>query len=308
MGISPFGSYAEYPPSWSPDGTKLAYWRYGIRIADTSSIDGSEEELLRRYADNAQWSADGDYIYFNSPWVADSFGVSRGNLFSIHVETGEIQQFTENAIDEQAYGQLSPDETRIVFTMGSYPTNVRLFLTDLSGSFIETLTYGPADLDPRWSNEGTKIVFTKYQSALYSGIYVINPDGTGQYQVTQPPYGHYGDYYPDLFIDTSSAAIQADHTVPLPSKLHLEQNFPNPFNSSTVIAYSMPIRERITLAVYDVTGREVRRLADNIQSEGEHFVVWDGKDDEGTQVPSGIYFYRMEAGRFQTTRKLVFLR
>lgn len=94
----------------------------------------------------------------------------------------------------------------------------------------------------------------------------------------------------------------------LPVRTSLIQNYPNPFNSSTIIAYRMPTRERITLAVYDVAGRELRRLVNSTQSEGEHFVVWDGKDDEDTLVPSGIYFYRIEAGSFYETRKLVLLR
>jgi len=88
----------------------------------------------------------------------------------------------------------------------------------------------------------------------------------------------------------------------------LEQNWPNPFNPTTEIAYSLSERGRVTLAVYDVLGRRVRTLVDRREDAGAHKARWNGLDDAGRSVPSGVYFYRMRAGRFVRTRKMVLIR
>jgi len=88
----------------------------------------------------------------------------------------------------------------------------------------------------------------------------------------------------------------------------LEQNWPNPFNPTTEIAYSLSERGHVTLAVYDVLGRRVRTLVDRREDAGVHKARWNGLDDDGRSVPSGVYFYRMRAGSFVCTRKMVLIR
>lgn len=88
----------------------------------------------------------------------------------------------------------------------------------------------------------------------------------------------------------------------------LAQNHPNPFNPSTVIAYRIAQNERVNLAVYDVSGRLVRTLVDDKRVAGENHEVWDGKDDAGQDVSSGVYFYRLEAGNYLKTRRMVLLK
>lgn len=88
----------------------------------------------------------------------------------------------------------------------------------------------------------------------------------------------------------------------------LSRNYPNPFNPSTTIEYGLPGDTRVTLTIYNVLGQEIRRLVDAQQNAGIHAALWDGKDDRGMQVTSGIYLYRISSIRFQYTRKLVLLR
>jgi len=89
----------------------------------------------------------------------------------------------------------------------------------------------------------------------------------------------------------------------------LEQNFPNPFNPNTIISYSLPQTSEINLTIYNMLGQRIRSLVEKInQSEGTHTSRWDGRDDAGKQVPSGIYIYRMQAGEFVQSRKLMLLR
>jgi hypothetical protein len=88
----------------------------------------------------------------------------------------------------------------------------------------------------------------------------------------------------------------------------LGQNVPNPFNPVTTIAYDLPARTSVDLSVFDVHGRLVRRLVSQTQGEGRYSVTWAGKNDNGESVASGVYFYRLHAGDFVKTRKMVLLK
>jgi hypothetical protein len=88
----------------------------------------------------------------------------------------------------------------------------------------------------------------------------------------------------------------------------LEQNHPNPFNPSTVIGYEIASDANVTLAIYDVTGKLVRTLVNEFQMKRAYNVTWDGRDNMGTPVASGAYFYRLETPTFTETRKLLLLK
>jgi hypothetical protein len=97
----------------------------------------------------------------------------------------------------------------------------------------------------------------------------------------------------------------------LPRAFSLSQNVPNPFNPSTTISYSVPEEKgmvRVSLKVYNLRGQLVRTLVDEVQEAGGYNVFWDGRNDTGRQVASGIYMYRMQAGEFVQTRKMVLLK
>ena len=90
--------------------------------------------------------------------------------------------------------------------------------------------------------------------------------------------------------------------------LALDQNRPNPFNPTTTIHFVLPIREHATLAVYDTSGRKVRTLLDEMSEHGGHDVLWDGRDDAGAAVGSGVYFYRLTAGKRTESKKMILLK
>jgi hypothetical protein len=86
----------------------------------------------------------------------------------------------------------------------------------------------------------------------------------------------------------------------------LYQNFPNPFNPSTVISFALPRSARVTLAIYNALGQEIVTLVDNQdRTAGQHHAVWSGTDASGTTVASGVYFYQLRGPDFQVTRKMV---
>jgi hypothetical protein len=88
----------------------------------------------------------------------------------------------------------------------------------------------------------------------------------------------------------------------------LGQNSPNPFNPSTTISFTLPAREQVTVSIYDANGRLVRTLLDESRDYGTHNVTWDGRDDAGTTVGSGVYFYRLSAGKYSESKKMVMLK
>ena len=93
--------------------------------------------------------------------------------------------------------------------------------------------------------------------------------------------------------------------VKVPTEYGLSQNYPNPFNPETTIEYRLPKDGRVTLFIYNMMGREVRRLVDEEKGAGIHKVVWDGRSDSGSHVGSGVYFIQIKAGSFSQTRKLL---
>ena len=92
-----------------------------------------------------------------------------------------------------------------------------------------------------------------------------------------------------------------------PLAFGLEQNRPNPFRPETEIAFSIPAAGDVSLAVYDVSGRAVRRLAEGRWPAGPHTTKWDGNDADGRRVAAGVYFYRLVAGDRVLTRKMTVL-
>ncbi len=97
--------------------------------------------------------------------------------------------------------------------------------------------------------------------------------------------------------------------VEIPETFELVQNFPNPFNPSTTIRFGLPQSSRVVLKIYNVLGQEVATLLDGVEKvAGNHNVVWDGKDQLGRAVSSGIYLYQMRAGNVVLTRKMTLLK
>jgi FlgD Ig-like domain len=89
---------------------------------------------------------------------------------------------------------------------------------------------------------------------------------------------------------------------------NLSQNYPNPFNPQTTIAFSVKDRTRVSLKVYNVAGQLVRTLADESFGAGAHTKVWDGRNDAGQPVSSGVYFYKLVSNNFTQTKKMVLLK
>jgi hypothetical protein len=101
-------------------------------------------------------------------------------------------------------------------------------------------------------------------------------------------------------IETS---ISVPDPVVLPSSFALDQNYPNPFNPNTTFQFALPRKEHVSVSVFDLLGREVATVFSGELNAGVHRRQWDG-----SALPSGVYFYRLQAGDFMDTKKLIVLR
>jgi hypothetical protein len=93
-----------------------------------------------------------------------------------------------------------------------------------------------------------------------------------------------------------------------PSVTALRSAYPNPFNPSTTIPFSVVSQDHVSLRIYDAQGKLVRELENDVVPAGQHEVVWDGKDNAGNQMATGVYFVRFVAGSYEMTRKVVMLK
>jgi flagellar hook assembly protein FlgD len=88
----------------------------------------------------------------------------------------------------------------------------------------------------------------------------------------------------------------------------LSQNYPNPFNPSTTISFEMPQRGEVQVSIYNSLGQLVRTLVNEQREPGSHSVVWDGRDNAGVVVSSGMYLYQVKAGEVVEAKKMILLK
>jgi len=125
-------------------------------------------------------------------------------------------------------------------------------------------------------------------------------------------------YYPDSVRDmfyriiewfANPAEITGISTLEkIPTDYYLYQNYPNPFNPETTIKFDLPVTSFVTLDIYNISGRKVKSLVSGVKSSGNYKVIWDGCDDSGQSVSSGVYFYKLIVTGFSETRKMLLLR
>jgi O-glycosyl hydrolase len=102
--------------------------------------------------------------------------------------------------------------------------------------------------------------------------------------------------------------VNVEERESLPETFQLYQNYPNPFNPVTTLRFSIPKTTQISLVIYNMLGQRVRTLVNHSMAAGQHQIFWDGTNDSGRQVSTGVYFYRIVAGEFIATKKCVLLR
>jgi hypothetical protein len=118
----------------------------------------------------------------------------------------------------------------------------------------------------------------------------------------------------DVHGNESGYALLAPETITdvdaprTPTASYLAQNFPNPFNPTTRISFGLSSPGNVSLRIYDAAGRLVRAVTGGSRSAGHYAETWDGRNMRGEEMASGVYFYRLDAGSFTQTKKMILLR
>jgi hypothetical protein len=173
--------------------------------------------------------------------------------------------------------------------------------------------FGPAT--PIWVYEGPPKFFSQNKGGAYrlpnGNTLICDSNNNVVFEVTREGAGVWA--YPTPGELHRAPPYWSDATgitgTPLPAA-ELRQNYPNPFHPTTTIRYSIQAKEFVSLKIYDVNGTLVRTLVGEMQSAQteEYSVAWDGRNEFGNPVASGIYFCRLATGAFSQTRKMVVLR
>jgi len=139
-------------------------------------------------------------------------------------------------------------------------------------------------------------------------------DGTLRYDSIQMTYNHDGSEIGTIYVDDLRLVKKLPVSVEqrasmIPKDFALYQNYPNPFNPKTTIRYRIADgSQKVTITIFDLLGKEVRTLVNERKYAGDYVVDWDGKDENGIAAASGIYIYRINAGKFKQSRRMVFMK
>ncbi|MBN1294513.1 MAG: T9SS type A sorting domain-containing protein [Candidatus Latescibacteria bacterium] len=260
----------------------------GLFVLD---METGEKWLVSEKGGDPCFTPDDEYVIFGQD---DASGVRQ--LYRVPRMGGEIEQLTFYAEDEDGHNtyfpDISPDGQWILHTgiFGEHVSpysGVYLFHVPTGQSFP---LYPDSELritNATWSSDGTQILFStvKYPEMTTQGIYFYTTNFRA------------ADYLNPTGVD-----------IVLPEALALIGNFPNPFNPSTTIEFSLPQTGYADLVIYNVTGQKVRELISGQLNQGVQTAVWDGHDDQGLPVSAGVYVTRLRAENAVTTNRMMLVK
>lgn len=252
----------------------------------------ADDEAGKLYAAN---EVEGIYKYDADPLTASPAG-------ELIAPTG-VNNFDGDAEGVTIYYAAGGAGYLIVSDQGS--DNFKVFDRQPPHNLIKTFSVDGAE-----GTDGIDVLNLPLGGSFPQGLFALHNDNSDPIEVLLCDYGDL-----DLLIDTGywhprggqNPTGLADQPT-LPEAFQLQQNYPNPFNPDTRIAFRVPDRGKVKLAVFDLLGREVRHLIDQELHPGAYEVSWNGRDRQGRAVASGTYLYRLVTERVQITRKMQLLR
>ncbi len=289
-----------------------------VVLPDHSIVLGTQDEKLYRIA------ADGEILLeleiagrvANSVIAAD-FDNDLGVELAFNTHNGYIYAMEKNGVILEGF----PIETSVTFInpplaadfdnddeveIISFSSLSNLYAYNPDGSSIG---FSPVPILLGGNTPGTIIDLDgdndlEFMCGNASGVVIV--DCKMQKGMKMPWYTYRGNlrrtgYYPDSPTDTD------DPTAPEFST-ELKGNFPNPFNPTTTIAFSLAKKANVELSVYNIRGQKVKTLVSGAMDSGEHRIEWDGSDETGKSTSSGVYFYRLNAGGYDHVRKMLMIK
>jgi hypothetical protein len=214
----------------------------------------------------------GHILAFNNGYLNESSGTS--SIIEINPPVDDTGSYIRDA--SSAFGPNSPDWT---YTLAS-----NAYSYHLGGC-------------QRLPNGNTLVV-----SSIKGKLFEVDTNGTTVWSYSPGGEISRALRYPSNYVGLTPLIVNKVNSM-TPTEFKLDQNYPNPFNPSTVISYQLPVTGNVTMKVYNILGKEVATLVNEIKQAGTYEVKFDASN-----LSSGIYFYRLQAGNYNETRKLILLK
>ncbi len=263
---------------------------------------------------------DGDPLTFSASGDAGITPRIEGSSFILDTEPNFAGSGLVTVIATDPSGAATSDIFRATFTQVQDPpdlTNFPGFIRFWRDSTVVLDVWDLVD-DPESPDSLVNFDFSASNAALLrnynpsTGILQLSTDGSFFGNVTMTvTASDTGGLTSNKNVTVRITEINSIEALPdgqMPSQFALSQNFPNPFNPETRIRFQIPNAAKVTLIVYNLLGQKVRTLADRQMQQGIYDAVWDGRDDRGNPLTSGVYFYRFTAGDFQQVKKMLMIR
>jgi uncharacterized delta-60 repeat protein len=291
---------------------------YGFNPEPDFKLDNLGNAYLAGFCLN---NGNTDYllIKFNSPgdtlWTKTYNGSENKNdlALAVAIDSDYNVYLTGHTHEELTTIKYSPAGDLIWtknFTDCGFTGNPTKMSLDESGD-VYVMTYCECCyVSVKYSSHGDSLWTMKYpQGGYYHVPNAFRVDKSKNVFVTGRSAGAISFYDFATVKYTQSIAVSAnDEYSELPGDFKLSQNFPNPFNPSTVIEYSLPYRSHVTIEVFNLLGQCVRKLVNESKPAGNYQVEWDGTDGHNSVLASGIYLYRLQTEDFKETKKMLFIK
>jgi len=301
-----------------PDATQ------SIKLSSPTTQDGLEAHVVV-FADAMGWDPTGDLLIYDAYNVipqADGDPIAYWDVNILNVaEEVVVPLFPPQASGLQLGNPsfANTNETFIVFDFLDVENDFnQIIVFDLFTGEGQVLETGGVLGFPSFSPDDTKLIFERHDAGTDALSLARIPLSEGRLETTGPTetFRLNSESARWFVVEVEDPPTDVDEVESdgLPASLALEQNYPNPFNSNTVIGYNLADDGFVSLVVYDLVGRRVTTVVSGYQSAGTHSVGWDGLNQQGRPVASGVYLYELttttSVGARQTSagRKLVLLR
>ncbi|MCK5051954.1 MAG: T9SS type A sorting domain-containing protein [Candidatus Cloacimonetes bacterium] len=295
-------------PKFSPSGNAIVFKQNGdLKIMDLSgniintiTNDGfSIEESMPYYTNDAQ------QIIYSRGAGSDS------DIYIINVN-GSNNQPLENVANTQEFYPITRDSYTFVYTKWVSSTNEhdQIYLGYFSGANPQSLAFNDinANDDDPFPFNSDFVFFSSDRSGSVCGwdLYLANINSGSLWSLSN--FGVNSSNH-ELGSCYSNSVTIIDNNLEIPISFKLHQNFPNPFNPTTTIDFSIRSESKIELTIYNIKGQKVRILAHDDFTKGSHSIIWKGNDESGESVSSGVYLYKLNVnGKTEGTKKMLLLK
>ncbi|MFC1726075.1 M4 family metallopeptidase [candidate division KSB1 bacterium] len=316
----------------SPDGTKLAattsYIDSSIHVFDLVNPENSKTIKLYSpttsggrsntaiYADALDWDLSSEHILYdamNRIQQAEGDPIEYWDVNVLDVEHEIVYSIFPTLAEGYSMGNPSFAQTNdnvFVFEYINFDQEVyEIWAVDLfyreTGLILEN---GTSLGFPDYSTDDTRLVYQWYESSTEKYKLRQVPLASNKIEASGSSVSWADNAQLPTWYAVGKRTDVEEEQITLPSGYVLDQNYPNPFNPETQIRYELPKLSKVTIKICDVLGREVRILVNEKVPAGRHAVTWDGRNQNGIKVSSGVYLYHFQAGDFRTSKKMVLLK